>query len=53
MCSTYLSGGSLTKDQNLILKEQSNYYKRLFSTDENVEFNLENTDDKKISWTSV
>ena len=47
--STYLSDGTLTKNPDLILKEQLNFFDKLFSSGENVEFDMENQDDPKIS----
>ena len=41
MKSTYLADGSKTKNPNKILKEQSNFYTKLFTSNENVNFNLQ------------
>ena len=41
MKSTFLADGSKTKDSKKILKEQSNFYSRLYTSDENVEFNVQ------------
>ena len=49
MNSTYLPDGTLTKNPDKILKEQRNYYEKLYTSDENVEFKIENKNDPKIS----
>ncbi len=49
MKSTYTSDGTLTTNPNTILNEQSNFFKKLYTRDENVEFNIENNNNPKIS----
>ncbi len=40
MKNLFLSDGTKTSNPSKILKEQSNFYKRLYMTDDNVEFNV-------------
>ena len=49
MKSTHLPDGSITRDPNMILKEQNSFYKKLLTSDKNVKFDLENYNDPKIS----
>ncbi len=49
MKSTYLSDGTLTRDPNKILKAQNEFYRKLYTSDENVKFNMKNTTGTKIS----
>ncbi len=41
MKTTYLADGSRTKDPNKILKEQRNFFTRLLTSNENVDFDLD------------
>ncbi len=49
MKATYLSDGTLTRNPEKILHEQSSFYQKLFTSDENVEFNIPNNNNPKIS----
>ncbi len=49
MKSTYLPDGTLTSDPNKILKELSDFFRRLFSSDTEVVFDIENDNDIKLT----
>ncbi len=49
MNSTYLPDGTLSKDPDKILNEQRKFYEKLYTSDENVKFNILNQNDPKIS----
>ncbi len=49
MKATYMADGTLTKDPEKILKEQSRFYEHLFTSDENIQFNIQNDNNPSIS----
>ena len=49
MKATYLSDGTLTRNPEKILREQTSFFQRLYMSDENVVFDISNDSDKKIS----